>query len=521
MAFTLIQSGTTLQLLNTSGSLQSLSLPSDVEILSTLVPRFAVFGKFVVMVNSTNRPLIIDQLGTVRVLTPETPRTVPTLSAAGGGALTGKFMVRQSFVVLDDAGNVISESGIGPASLAAEISGSYLVVAGLDLSPDAVSASRLYRTTTQGAVYFKWIDLDGNTATTIQDDLVDASLALAAAPTLGSAPDLTYIAEWRGRLWGVSRTEKDHLRYTETGLMYSWPLLNDILVPREGSDTQGITALIARREVLGIGRRNLLWQVTGSSASDFRMVKISENVGVESQETVKINKDTAYFLWKDGVYQWDSSGIICISDNKVRSWFTTDTYFNRAKFPVAFAMIDPLRSRYMLFLCSAGSTTIDRWVEYDLEEKTWWGPHKTGAFTPSCALIVPDINDTLLPMIGASSGFLYQNQSTRTDDAGTAIDFDVDGKFHDGDSPDIQKFFGEMAIIDKVQSGGTLTITPFVGGLDATAGAAIVHDMTLGRQRLRRLGTGRMLKLNFRQNDVGQDVELFGYEIPFHELGRR
>ena len=88
-------------------------------------------------------------------------------------------------------------------------------------------------------------------------------------------------------------------------------------------------------------------------------------------------------------------------------------------------------------------------------------------------------------------------------------------------TPDIQKHFGELAIISKIQSAGTLTINPKVGGLDASAGTAISADMTLGRQRLRRLGDGRFLQLNFSHTTAAQDVELFGLEVPFFERGRR
>ena len=88
-------------------------------------------------------------------------------------------------------------------------------------------------------------------------------------------------------------------------------------------------------------------------------------------------------------------------------------------------------------------------------------------------------------------------------------------------TPDISKYFGELALISKIQSAGTLTITPYVGGLGASAGTAISADMTLGRERLRRLGDGTHVKLIFTHATAGQDVELFGYEIGFFENGRR
>ncbi len=70
-------------------------------------------------------------------------------------------------------------------------------------------------------------------------------------------------------------------------------------------------------------------------------------------------------------------------------------------------------------------------------------------------------------------------------------------------------------------SSGTLSILPYVGTLGASAGTTISADMTLDRQKLRRLGRGRLCKLVFQHSTAGQDVELYGYELPFFELGRR
>ena len=528
MAFTVIQAGTSLQGLTTTGALTTLTLPSGVTLNATLRPRFAIFNKYTVMVNSPSRPIIISGDGVVRVLSPTPPQVILSLAGVAGGTLSGTYKARQTFIVFDTNGDIITQSDYGPVmTIPVTIAANYLQAQGLDISTDAVSGSRLYRTATGGSVYFQWIDQDGNTQTSGPiDALSDAGLGLVAGPILGAAPDLTLICEWRGRLWGVSRLEIDHLRYTETGLMYAWPILNDVVVPRLGADTRGVTGLVARRDALGIGRRNSLHQMTGDSASSFRLVKISEAVGVESNESIVVYRDVAYWLWKDGVYQWDSNGVTCVSDGTagramVRSWFTTDSYFNRARFQYAFAQIDPVRNKYRLFLASAGSSVEDRWVEFDLNDRTWWGPHKTGAFSPTCTLIVPDANDTLVQMVGSSSAYLWKEQATRTDSTATAIDYDVDAKRHDAKTPDIEKNWLQLSLLSKVQAAGSMSVTPYVGPLSAAAGTAITADMTKGREKLPRLGAGKFCGLNFRHNTVAQDCELYGYELPFYELGRR
>lgn len=478
------------------------------------------------MVNGPSEPVAINRAGDVRVLTPRAPVQAPQIAGTGVGTLSGTFRVKVSFLVKDAFGNIIAESGLGPASAAATISSQFLLATGIPVSGQTVSARRLYRTTTNGSVYFPWIDVDGNTVTSVQSDLSDASLQLVSAPeNLGSVPDLYLITEWRERLWGVNRNSIDTLRRTAGGVSYAWDANLEHEIPRIGSDTRGITALLRRRDELGVARFDSLHMITGNSDDDFTRVQVAEAIGVSSQESVQIIEDKAYFLGNPyGVYRWDDSGVQNISNNRVRGWFGTDTYFNRARFPYAKSSYDPVNHLYILHLAAAGSSDEDRWVYYDIEMDQWYGPHKTGEFTPTAAGLLQTSDEIPMPTIGSSNGFLWKNQSTRTDGTATAIDFDADSPFHAGvpPAPDIDKVFLELGVISKVQASGTLTITPKVGGLNASAGTAFSHDMTLGRERLGRPGgPGRFLQLNFRQNTAGVDTVLYGYECPYFELGRR
>lgn len=522
MPYTVFQGGSSLQFMKTNGTITTLTLPTGVTLDSTKIARMAVFGRYVVVVNSPTRPIIVDADGVVRVLTPNPPQTPITLDNLNGGNLTGTYLAKQTYRIVDAHGELISESPLGPVSNSATITTDYLRATNIPLSPDTVSLSRLYRTTTGGTVdFFPWLDLDGNTQTSIADDLSDAGLGTATAPILGAPPRLTIIGEFRDRLWGVSLTDVDDIRYSEATKMYAWPEVNRLPIPRVGSDDRGITGILSRRDALAIGRVNAISQITGNSNSDFRIVKLSSEVGVEGTDSIAQFRDTIYFLWKDGIYAWDSGGIRCVSDGKVRSWFTTDSYFNRSRFPNAVGRIDPLTNKYQLLLSTPGSTSLNRWIEYDLRDGTWWGPHKTDAFTPTFQTVTHTSDGVVRPTISSSSGFFFEEQDTRTDDTSTGIALNVDTKFHDMQTPDIFKHFGEMAILSRIQAAGTLTITPYVGGLDAVAGTAISADMTLGRQVLPRIGDGEMVKFNFAHSTAGQNIEIFGFELPFFERGQR
>lgn len=540
MPYTVIQSGTTLKFVDTAGAVSALTLPGGISLSADVPPRFALYGNYVVLVNSPTRPLTIDGTGTVRPLTPAAPTTAPVVAAGAAGGLSGTYGgLRYTFVIKDAIGNVIAESDFSPASNSVTIAGKLLAVSAVGTSAENITARRLYRPTNGGSVLYPWIDIDGNTITTVSDDLADAGLSLVPAPILGTPPRLLTIAEFRGRLFGIGDIDHDNLRYTEAGIPYAWPEDNILAIPSVGSDNYGVVATIPRRDALGVGRRNTLVQITGTGTEDsagipdFDVVILSKECGVESQESVCVFRDVAYFLWKDGVYSWGPSGIACVSNGRrdmygqvtglgqVRSWFTTNSYFNRDMFPYAFAVIDVEREVYKLFLASAGSNTIDRWIEYNLSDGTWWGPHKTDLFNPVSAFTLVNVANRSLPMIGGSNAF-YQEQSTRTDGSSTAISLDVLGKRFSMGVPDSDKFFGEISILGRPQTSGKLSIISRTGTLDATRTLTQYYDQTLARQRLGRLGVGKHSQIEFTQADAGVDVEIMGYHIdPVTLIGRR
>lgn len=525
MPYTVVQAGSSLQLISSSGTLTTLTLPTGITLQTDRPPRFVLYDKYIVLVNTPTRPITIDGLGVVRVLTPVAPSLPLTLASGGAGALTGAYKAVQTYVIRDSKGNIISESDAGPVMTTAFVAAANtLTIGNINISSDDITGNNIYRTTAGGSTYFEWRQLDGNVQTTSDaDDTSDAGIGLIAIPILGSAPELTLITEWRGRLWGVDLVDVDYIRYTEAGKMYAWPSANSIIVPKFGADSAGVKGLLTRKESLGLGRRNAIRQVTGTSDADFRVVTVTENVGIESQESVVIWQDVAYWLWKDGVYEWGPEGLKCISDGEggkgnVQSWFTSNSYFTRSGFGSAFAMIIPERDVYRLFF------PIDnKFIDFDLVNRTWWGPHtiSASAFTPTCTLIRPDANDVLVPTVCSSSGFLFQEQTTKADN-GIAIDMNITSKRHSADTPDIDKYWGELSVFGVAQpASGTMNITPSVGFVDSGANTPIAWDLTKSRQRLRRLGTGKHVQLNFRENTLNQDVVITGYEFTYSELGRR
>lgn len=517
--------------MNQVGSIVPLTLPSNVFVNPDLRPRFATMGNYTIIVNSPSRPLTVDANLNVRLLAPDPPVSKIVLSGVAGGTLSGTFRVRQTYVVFDAFGNLISESDFGPTSDAATISNQDLLAANINVSPDQVSARRLYRTTTGTAVYFQWIDATGNEITAIQDDLSDAGLATFSAPSMGSPPDMYVLAEFKSRLFGVSKADPNRLLFSDIARPWAWPGDNTEPVPRIGSDNRGVTGLVRRRDALGVGRANGFYQITGTSDANLRFTNISENMGIEATDSIAVYRDVGFFVWKDGVYKWDTDGIKCVSDDKVRSWFTKNSTFNLSRLPFAFGSIIPNRHFYRVFLASAGSSTENCWFDYDFVEDKFWGPHTSHAMNPSCAFQLSTDAGSVVPMIGATDGFIRIDRENRTDDSASdlsvPIDFDVVTARNDLGLPDDEKYFGELSVATTPQPRGTLTVTTVAGELDEPRSqsdnlASDEADLTKSRSRLGRVGVGKAFKARFRNNEPGVDVELRGFEInPVSIVGKR
>jgi len=536
--------GGNLYKIDTNGVLTQLTLPSGVTIDATKIARSAVFGRNIIIVNAPNQSIWVDPNANVRTLTIQSPGA-GQLVAGAAGTLTGTYQFKYTYTVKDTStGTLLMESDFSAVSNSLAITNQYLQANVQTSWNPNVNGRRLYRTTTGGTTYFKWVDIDDNTIQSVSDLLSDTLLSNIAAPTeLGTAiggtipnTHMTLITSWRGRLWTVSDTDIDTLRYSGNNLLYGWPATYGLTVAPVGADQYGITGLFPRKEYLGVARRRHLWRVqfqgTNSDGSpNFSIIIVNEGKGCFAPDTAIVIRDVAYMLGEDGIYAWPGRNkeFECISDiANVRKWFATDTYFNRSLFPNAFAKYNPVYDRVEFHLASVGSTAIDRWVEYDITKGQFYGPHKTDAFTPTYAREVIDPTTSIpIPMVGATDGNLYQpNQFGVFNDNGTSINMDWIGKMHDCGTPDISKVFLQPTIINKATGTvGNLQVIPTYGDETLlTTGPTLTPDLSVARNRLARITQkqpARLLQLEFKENTINQGCEVHGYEVTYNEIGRR
>lgn len=616
MAFYLVHAGTKLYKVDTFGNSEELTLPSGVTLSSSRRGRFAILERAIAFVHAPTINLQIDPNLNVRILTPTAPTTAPTVAAGGGGLLTGAYRWAVSFRIMSGT-RVIAESAPSEVSNELTLAAQQGSLTNIPVSTQpGVNARGIYRTAANGEELFLVATISDNTTTTYADNTEDEELPTESLDPdgLGDPPGATTsnyieeIVEWRKRLWAVSNENPDRVYYSEVSKPYAW---NQAFLTADppGEDVEGVTTFAPRRDELGIGKRRSFWKAVGDTPARFAMIRVNKGVGIWAKESVRIIRDRAIFLGEDGVYEWASSELKPLSrGTKVEAWFTGDNYFNRAMFPNALGSYNGKLDAYELYLASPGSTVLDRWVTYYLKEEIWLGPHKTDAeWNVVSVSELEDSDGLVVPVIGASDGNLYARNGSAFEDAGTAIDFDVIGKFHDMGDPKATHHWGHLTMFNKIESAGTLTVYPKVGTLGALQGPVSVttvtrgaqdpvtlisvvtvntatnheygtgdevtisgatepeyngtwvvtvtgvqsftfelptdtpttpatgtieaevihrteltHDLTQDEQAIGILGTGRLCQLRFRNAELGQGVELHGYEIdPVNDIGRR
>lgn len=532
MAFYLAHAGTKLYKVDVNGVAVELSLPSGVTLSSTRRARFLILDRAIIMLHAPSRPIQIDPNLVVRILTPHAPTSGLSAAGSGVGSFTGSWTYVVTYAIRDGT-RVLSESPESAETSVTVAGSAQFDLTNIPVSTDpGVNARRIWRTTVGGGDVFYLVGtIADNSTTTYADSTTDASLAVndllsdELGEPMGNSVTSEYFevgAVWKDRAWASGNTTPDRAFFSGNLRPWEWSPDNYVVAKPAGQDLEGVSGYMPRRDELGIGKRRSLWKVIGSDPANFDMIRVAEGVGIWAPETALVIRDEGYFLGEDGFYKWGPGGLTNLSKERVHSWFTTDSYFNRATFSSAFGKFNQRFNTYELHLGAAGSDYIDRWVSFDLETGAWMGPHKTAAFTPSCGGVLEDDDGLVTPFIGGTDGIIYKcNQATFTDN-GNAIDFDVTTKRHSQGDPERTKYWGELSVHTKGEAGGTLTITPSVGNLNATPGADISHDLTLTRERHRRIGVGRFVQFRFRNNEDDQGVELRGYEVdPVSDLGRR
>jgi hypothetical protein len=528
MPYYLVHAGIALQKIASDGTVSDITLPQGVTVDSTRPARFALLNKTLLVGNAPSRTLLFDGGLTAHLAGLTAPSTAPSVGA-GSGTLIGDYYCAYSFAIKDGKGNVIVESDLSPVSAVQTLATQGLAISALALSVDAqVTTRRIYRSASgseEGQLYWTY-DIDDNITQTYTSTELDAALGtedvanvgLGPVPGTSDADRLKLFTVWKDRIWGISDTNPDDLRFSGSRMPYAWDVDNYISIPPVGEDLVGVNGFLARRNELGVLKLGKLCKIIGSSPDDFEMVVVQEGVGSIAPDSCIVIRDVGYFLSHDGVYCWGPEGVYSISDAQVRPWFTTTLFFNRPSFAQAFGRYNWRTHSYELHLPSAGQTNNDVWVQYDIERKRWFGPHKTLAFAPTSGGQITDDDGLPIPAVGSAAGQLWTQDNDEVMDGDYEIALGVLTQPYTENAADYHKLFHEMSLINKNQGSGFIRVGPAV---DADVQRTFLVPQDRSRTRCRRIGNGRLLTVEFVHDTMYEDCEIHGFEVPFTVTGRR
>jgi len=533
MAWYLVHAGTNLFKMNTTGSWSTISMPalttSSTVSLSTGRARVALLNRWAIVVNAPDVNIQIDaDSQTAYKLSLDAPTTTASLAAGAAGDPAGTYRYAYTYAITTGS-RIITESPMSPTAGPITVNGTKVEISNISTSSDTgVTARILYRTATGGVDFYKLATIADNSTTAYSDNATDYDLALiGVAEDKGNPPGsttaswFTKIATWKDRLWASPSDNIDRLYFSGRNEQYAWGEENYFVIQPEGGDDYGVTALAARRDELVVFKRRAIWKVIGTGISDFQVIQVAEGVGCSGAEACCVVRDTVYFGNEDGVYEYGPNGVQSISRDSVHGWFATSEYFNRSEMDNAFFKWNPQYDQLEIHLAPTNTTSLTRWVSFDLKRRIWLGPHLTAAFTPTCGATVDDSQDLPVPVMGASNGHIYKQNATTATDNGTAIVFDVITKWFSGNTPDIHKYWGQPAVICKEETTGILKWESATGEMDAASNSTISLALTSSRHRLIRQGVGRFFRFRLYNDENTQSLEVYGVELPFHELGRR
>lgn len=147
------------------------------------------------------------------------PTTTMTIATAPTGAvLTGAYSYKVTYV-----NSQLVEGDVSPVSNSLTVTGQNIRLTSIPVAPQSfgVSARRLYRTVTSGAVYKRLATLNDNTTTTYDDGILDTALGVIAPTDNGVPPKYSAIIYHQNRLFMNDPSNPNYIWYTNINEPYT------------------------------------------------------------------------------------------------------------------------------------------------------------------------------------------------------------------------------------------------------------------------------------------------------------
>ena len=181
-------------------------------------------------------------------------------------------------------------------------------------------------------------------------------------------------------------------------------------------------------------------ELYGTGPDNYELVDIEGEVGcISDRSLVKCNR-RLYWLWYDGVYEYNGASITKVSDQ-------VDDYIKNINFTYKTKCVAGSIGDFLYVSIPHGATTNNLILKFDTRLRKWFV--ETGAFTDFVT-----IGNTLYGVDTNGQTWNMRNESA-TDDAGTAINWELITKPFIENSLEGKKTLAGMYLLAEISTGST------------------------------------------------------------------
>lgn len=355
------------------------------------------------------------------------PTVAPTAVALAGGSMAvGSYYYKYTYARYS-GGTLIHESNPSPVSSVVALSGGNLQVTftGTASSDGQVTHINVYRTLLNGAsgsddfFFDQSITLPTVTATSSNTDgQLGALVEVDNDPPPSGVNSIAGPGAYAVVFVAVGNT----VYFSKGNRPESFPsdYYLDVGVP-----SQTIQALVDWSGLIFIFTTIEIYFIQGTDADTFYPIRTQSSRGLVAKQAVAGTPLGIAFLAYDGLYMFNGQSEVKLSGEKVDSIFRGETINDVSpmnKDAASSCWLVYWNGKLMLGYPTAGNTTPDKVLVFDLEEKKWsiydYGINLKSAFV--------DVDGKRL-LAGDTSGTLWQLESGQSD-AGTSFTFKVRSK---------------------------------------------------------------------------------------------
>ena len=260
--------------------------------------------------------------------------------------LTGNYKLVVCYVK-DIGEGMYIESQPSPAVGPVSVNNGWLKWTNIPVStdPDVVKRT-LYRTVSNGEIFYYLTTIDDNTTTTYEDHNFDEALGDELDENKIAPPNCDFVAEMGGVMFYIGlSSDESKIAYSTQGYPYYVPALNRLEM---GTDKGAFTGVVKIENMLLLFKEREIWALMGVDASTFTIQCISPHVGCVNSETLQYLSGYCFFVSSRGLEVMTSGG----------QFLSPPLYEDIANmgiitaYPTCLSGIDPIKNQYWAIIPS-------------------------------------------------------------------------------------------------------------------------------------------------------------------------